>query len=78
MKSRGQTKISPSFGTVIRRRRHQLGWSQEEFAEKAGIHRTYVSSIEQGKVNIGLDVAKNIADGLKVPLSKLIKEAEES
>ena len=78
MKSRGQTKIQGSFGTAVRRRRHELGWSQEAFAEKADIHRTYVSSIELGKVDMGLNVAKNIANALKISLSKLIKEAEES
>ena len=76
MKSRGH-KIRLSFGTAVRRRRHELGWSQEEFAEKSDIHRTYVSSIELGKVDMGITVAKNIADALKIPLSKLIKEAEE-
>ncbi len=78
MKPRGQIKIRSTFGTAVRRRRHELELSQEIFAEKACIHRTYVSSIELGKVNIGLDVAQNIADALKIPLSKLIKEAEES
>jgi transcriptional regulator with XRE-family HTH domain len=78
MKSRGQTKIGPSFGTAVRRRRHGLGLSQEEFAEKADIHRTYVSHIELGKTDIGLSVAKKIADALQVPLNKLVKEAEES
>ncbi len=78
MKSKRQTKIGPGFGTVVRRRRHLSGLSQEEFAEKADIHRTYVSSIELGKVDIGLSVAKKIADALQVPLSKLLKEAEGS
>ena len=78
MKSKGQTKIGPGFGIAVRRRRHQLELSQEEFAEKADIHRTYVSSIELGKVDIGLSVAKKIADGLQMPLSKLLKEAEKS
>ena len=78
MKSRGQTKIGPGFGVAVRRRRHELELSQEEFAEKADVHRTYVSSIELGKVDIGLSVAKKIADALRVSLSKLLKEAEES
>ena len=64
------------FGTIIRRYRHRLGLSQEEFAERAEIHRTYVSSIELGKVQIGLGVAFKLARALGVPLSKLIKEVE--
>lgn len=76
MKLKGQSKILPSFGTAVRRHRHAIGLSQEEFAEKADIHRTYVSHIELGKTDIGLSVAKKIADALKIPLSALIKEAE--
>jgi transcriptional regulator with XRE-family HTH domain len=68
--------ISKAFGGVVRRRREQLGLSQEALADRAGIHRTYVSSIELGKVRIGLEVAKKVADGLGIPLSELITEAE--
>ena len=77
MRVRGQTdKLSKEFGIVIRRRRHKAGISQEIFAEKADIHRTYVSQIELGKVEIGLGVAKKIATALGVPLGSLIREAE--
>lgn len=76
MKSRGQSKIEAGFGMAVRRRRHQLGLSQEVFAEKANIHRTYVSSIELGKVDISLSIAKKIAQGLGISLNILIKEAE--
>ena len=68
--------FSTVFGTVVRKRREGSGLSQESLADFAGIHRTYVSSIELGKVRLGLDVAKKVADGLKIPLSELIAEAE--
>lgn len=77
MAKRGQSKIESGFGTAVRRRRHKLGVSQEAFAEKADIHRTYVSSIELGKVDISLSIAKKIAQGLGVSLSILIREAED-
>lgn len=64
------------FGIVIRRQRNKLKLSQEDFAEKANIHRTYVSSIELGKVQVGLGVAFKLAKALGVPLSKLIREVE--
>lgn len=69
-------KMDKKFGSVVRKKRSALGLSQEEFAEKAQIHRTYVSDIELGKVNIGINVAAKIADALGQPLSHLIKEAE--
>jgi transcriptional regulator with XRE-family HTH domain len=68
--------ISKAFGRVVRSRREGRGISQEELAALAGIHRTYVSSIELGKVRLGLDIAKRVADGLGVRLSDLIAEAE--
>ena len=68
--------ISKAFGRVVRSRREKRGLSQEELAALAGIHRTYVSSIELGKVRLGLDIAKKVADGLGVALSNLLVEAE--
>ena len=69
-------KLEKNFGLIVRKRRNSLGLSQEEFAEKAQIHRTYVSDIELGKVNVGITVASKIADALGQSLSHLIKEAE--
>ena len=68
--------ISKAFGRVVRARREARGLSQEELAALAGIHRTYVSSIELGKVRLGLDIAKKVADGLGVALGDLVAEAE--
>jgi transcriptional regulator with XRE-family HTH domain len=69
-------RFRKEFGTAVRRRRHRLNLSQENFADKAEIHRTYVSSIELGKVDVGIGTAYKIAAALNLPLSKLIKEAE--
>ena len=65
-----------TFGQAVRQRREQIGLSQEEFAEKAGIHRTYVSSIELGKVSVGIEVANQLAFALGKRLSDLVKDAE--
>ena len=69
-------RLRHNFGVVVRRKRHKMGISQETLAENADIHRTYVSSIELGKVDIGLGAAYKIASALNTPLHKLIKEAE--
>ena len=69
-------KFRRDFGMAIRRRRHKLNLSQEDFAEEADIHRTYVSSIELGKVDVGIGIAYKIARALNLPLSKLLKETE--
>jgi transcriptional regulator with XRE-family HTH domain len=68
--------IADVFGKVVRRRRERLGLSQEEFADRAGVHRTYVSSIELGKVQVSIGVAQKLADTLGVPLSKIWMEIE--
>jgi len=69
-------KFKREFGLTVRKRRHKLQLSQENFADTADIHRTYVSSIELGKVDVGLGIAYKIAGALNLPLSKLIKETE--
>ncbi len=65
-----------TFGRSVRRARKQIGLSQEDFAERAGIHRTYVSSIELGKVSVGIEVANQLAVALGKRLSELVKGAE--
>jgi transcriptional regulator with XRE-family HTH domain len=73
-KATGFTRIS--FGRAIRLSRERLGLSQEEFAERANVYRTYVSSIELGKVNVGIEVANSIAAALGLRLSQLVRKAE--
>ncbi len=65
-----------AFGAAVRRRRHAAGLSQEDFAEQAGIHRTYVSRIEAGKVDVGLGAARRLAKALGARLSTLIRDVE--
>ena len=54
----------------------RLGISQEAFAQKAGIHRTYASSVERGRVQVSIAIASQIADALEIPLSKLFRDVE--
>ena len=71
-----QKSIQQLFGEVIRRRRLAAGLSQEEFADRAGVHRTYMSSIELGKVQVGIGIADQLAKTLETPLSQIWKEIE--
>ena len=68
--------IEKTFGAVVRKRRERLGLSQEDFAEVAGVHRTYISSIELGKVQVSIGIAYRLALALQVPLSGLWKDVE--
>ena len=64
------------FGRTVRRHREALGLSQEDFADKAGIHRTYVSSIELGKVQVSIGIAQQLADALEIRVSVLWRKIE--
>ncbi len=62
------------FGKRVRTLRERLGLSQEDLADKAGIHRTYVGGVERGERNLGLKNVIRIARALGVTVSELFKE----
>lgn len=51
--------------------REAKGWSQEELADQAGLHRTYISAVERAVRNPTLTVIERIARALKVPIAEL-------
>ncbi len=64
--------IRRQVGLNVTRIRKQHGWSQEEFAFEAGLHRTYVSGIERGIRNPTVTVLAKLANALGVPPSDLL------
>lgn len=65
------TKILKNFGEQVRIKRLEAEFSQEEFAEKLGIHRTYMSFIERGMRNPSLLLIFKISRALKIKLPEL-------
>lgn len=61
------------FGKAVRKRRHKLGVSQEEFADMCGLDRTYLSGIERGERNVALVNIEKIAEALHIPLTTLFR-----
>lgn len=61
------------LGKRIKELRQKTGLSQEKFALKIGMDRTYFASVEAGKRNIAINNIKKIADGLGVSLSELFE-----
>jgi transcriptional regulator with XRE-family HTH domain len=61
------------FGERIRALRHDRGLSQERLAELAGVHRTYLSSLERGERNVSLDNIYAIAEALGVSPADLFE-----
>lgn len=65
--------ITQKIGAKIRELRTQLGISQEKFAMKIGMDRTYFASVELGKRNVSIVNIEKIANGLGVSLSELFQ-----
>ena len=65
--------ITQKIGARIRELRTQLGISQEKFAMKIGMDRTYFASVELGKRNVSIVNIEKIANGLGVSLSELFQ-----
>ena len=61
------------FGATVRLHREAAGLSQEQLADRAGLHRTYLGGVERGERNLGLLNIFAIADALKLPASELFR-----
>ena len=65
--------ITEKLGERIRELRLKTGLSQEKFALKIGLDRTYYSSVENGKRNVAIVNIEKIANGFGITLSELFK-----
>lgn len=66
--------ITDKIGNRIRELRSRTWLSQEKFAQKIGMDRTYFASVELGKRNISIVNIEKIANGLDVSLSEFFKD----
>lgn len=63
--------IRRRVGLNMKRLRQGKGWSQEELADRAGLHRTYVSGLERGVRNPTVTVIEKLAKGLEAQIAEL-------
>lgn len=63
-----------AFGRRVRELRQARSLSQEKLAERSGLHRTYVSSVERGQRNVGIDNVRALARALDVPAASLFED----
>lgn len=66
------------LGIAIRLRRQSAGYSQERFADRIGMHRSYYSAIERGEKNLQIDTLQRICDGLQMRVWEILQDAEEA
>jgi len=62
------------LGSQVRYLRLAAGLSQEQLAELAGVHRTFIGTVERGESNITLQSVAKLARGLKVPIIRLFEK----
>jgi transcriptional regulator with XRE-family HTH domain len=64
--------ILADLGARVRQHRRAHGWSQERFAELAGVHRTYIGAIERGQQNVTVVTLVAIAEALSIDPGELV------
>ena len=63
--------IRRRVGRNIKKEREARGWSQEELADRAGLHRTYVSGVERGVRNPTVTVLERMAKALSLKIGQI-------
>jgi len=72
-KMKVKKKIFQKFGIILKEKRKERGLTQEELADRAGIHRTYVAGIEGGHRNPSLKNIYRLAKALKIEIKEFFK-----
>ncbi len=76
-KSAHVQNVQRSLGRRIRELRTKRGWTQEQFAEFCGLHRTYMGHVERGEKNVSLSTVLRVANGLGIRISALFGRSQE-
>jgi transcriptional regulator with XRE-family HTH domain len=69
-----KTQQTIFFGNTLRRLREKANLSQEELADRSGLHRTYVGSVERGERNISLENIVRLAKALGKRPNSLLED----
>lgn len=64
--------IRKRLGQNVQRLRRERGWSQEELADRTGLHRTYISGIERGIRNPTVTILERLAEGLECRIEDVV------
>jgi transcriptional regulator with XRE-family HTH domain len=77
MKNQPTVDIRMRLGKAVKYRRKELEISQEELAERADLHRTYISDLERGKRNVSIEDIEKLANALNLSISELLQRVDE-
>jgi transcriptional regulator with XRE-family HTH domain len=69
-------EIQKALGQRIRELRLKQGYSQEDFADHCGVHRTFMGTIERGETNLSFSNLVKVSQGLGITLSVLLSGLE--
>jgi len=72
---KAKPRARKTFADSLRKARLAKGLSQEDLAELADLHRTYVGSVERAERNVSIDNMEKLAKAVGLPLSKMLEEA---
>lgn len=64
------------FGNVVQSERRKAGMTQEDLAELADVHRTYVGMVERAEKNVTLTSLQKISNALRIPMSSILRRVE--
>ncbi len=77
MEERPPNLLLKALGQRIRELRTEQGYLQEAFADKCGVHRTFMGTIERGESNLSFQNIHKVAKTLDVTLSNLFLDLEQ-
>lgn len=69
-------EVRSAFGKAVRAVREELGWTQEDLAERSGLSRPYIVRIEAGERNLTMNTVDRVAKALGRTTSELYRLAE--
>lgn len=76
MKTVRKIDVKKTFGETVKKLRNHLGISQEDLAERADLHRTYISDVERGSRNLSLENIERLAHALEVSVAAMFASKE--
>jgi transcriptional regulator with XRE-family HTH domain len=74
---KSRAPLQKRIGAVIRKYREAGGFTQEGFADHIQMHRAYYGALENGKKNLQLSTLERVCEGLSVPMSGIVRDAED-